>query len=80
MSNFILAMLLCPEAFKRAQAELDVVTGGSRLPDFEDRGSLPYLDCILSEVLRYECFRVAHIDSLANVLRFSYTGGGVLFH
>ena len=52
LSNFMLAMVLHPEAFKRAQEELDRVIGRSRLPDFEDRGSLPYLDCILSEVLR----------------------------
>ena len=52
LSNFMLAMVLHPEAFRRAQDELDRVVGRSRLPDFEDRGSLPYLDCILREVLR----------------------------
>ncbi|KAM5537299.1 hypothetical protein V8D89_009029 [Ganoderma adspersum] len=55
LSNFMLAMVLHPEAFRRAQDELDRVVGRSRLPDFEDRGSLPYLDCILREVLRWRC-------------------------
>ena len=53
MSNFMLAMTLYPEVFKKAQAEIDRVVGRSRLPDFEDRESLPYLDCVISEVLRY---------------------------
>ncbi|KAI0742440.1 cytochrome P450 [Daedaleopsis nitida] len=50
MSNFILAMVLHPEAFKRVQQEIDSVVGRSRLPDFDDRENLPYLDCVLSEV------------------------------
>ena len=52
MTNFLLAMTLHPEAFQKAQAELDRVVGRARLPDFDDRGSLPYLDCVISEVLR----------------------------
>ena len=52
MSNFMLAMVLHPDVFRWAQDELDRVVGRSRLPDFGDRGSLPYLDCIIREVLR----------------------------
>ena len=59
-SNLVLAMVLYPETLKRAQAEIDDITGGSRLPDFEDRGSLPYLDCVLSEVLRYDHASLPH--------------------
>ena len=53
MYTFFLCMTLYPEAQRKAQAEIDRVVGRSRLPDFEDRESLPYLDCVISEVLRY---------------------------
>ena len=56
MTNFLLAMTLHPEVFQKAQAELDRVVGRARLPDFDDRGSLPYLDCVISEVLRCVSF------------------------
>lgn len=52
MSTFFLAMVLHPEAFKKAQQELDVVIGRSRLPDDTDRENLPYLECLLKEVYR----------------------------
>ncbi|KAA1470988.1 cytochrome P450 [Dentipellis sp. KUC8613] len=38
---------------RRAQVEIDSVVGHNRLPDLSDRASLPYLDCIFSEVLRW---------------------------
>ena len=49
----MLAMTLHPEVFRKAQDEVDRIVGRTRLPDFEDRGNLPYLDCVISEVLRY---------------------------
>ncbi|KAF9264397.1 cytochrome P450 [Marasmius fiardii PR-910] len=51
--SFILAMVLHPEIQARAQKELDEVTGSNRLPDFSDRDSLPYIEAILAEVLRW---------------------------
>ena len=53
MKTFILAMVLHPNVYKKAQAEIDHVVGPERLPDFEDREQLPYLDCVLKEVFRY---------------------------
>ncbi|GJE98219.1 cytochrome P450 [Phanerochaete sordida] len=50
---FMLAMVLHPEVLKKAQAELDAVVGSQRLPTFEDRPNLPYLDAVMSEVLRW---------------------------
>lgn len=38
---------------KKAQEEIDRVIGHERLPDFGDRKSLPYLEAIYLEVLRY---------------------------
>lgn len=47
-------MILHPEVQARAQKEIDETIGTGRLPEFEDRISLPYLECILQETLRYE--------------------------
>ncbi|KAG2089751.1 cytochrome P450 [Suillus discolor] len=50
---FTLAMVLYPDVQKRAQAEIDSVIGRDRLPMFEDRASLPYIDAILRETFRW---------------------------
>lgn len=46
-------MITHPAVFKKAQHELDTVVGTDRLPTFDDRPNLPYLECIVSEVLRW---------------------------
>ncbi|KJA16392.1 hypothetical protein HYPSUDRAFT_71398 [Hypholoma sublateritium FD-334 SS-4] len=43
-----------PEVQKRAQEELDRIVGSSRLPVFEDREQLPYIEAIYREVLRWQ--------------------------
>ena len=48
----MLVMLMHPEVQRKAQEELDRVVGRDRLPEFEDRDSLPYLDALTKEVLR----------------------------
>ncbi|KAG1804990.1 cytochrome P450 [Suillus plorans] len=53
MFIFILTMLQNPEVQARAQAEIDSVVGSVRLPNFEDRASLPYVEAVLREVLRW---------------------------
>ena len=53
LSNFALAMTLYPEVQRRAQAELDAVVGPHRLPNFSDQPSLPYVDAIVKETLRW---------------------------
>ena len=50
---FFAAMALYPEVQKRAQQELDAVVGTERLPDFADRPSLPYINAIVKESLRW---------------------------
>lgn len=42
-----------PEAQARAQAELDSVVGTNRLPEFSDIDDLPYINAIVTEVLRW---------------------------
>jgi len=46
-------MILNPRVAKKAQEELDYVVGNERLPDFSDRGNLPYVDALVKEVLRW---------------------------
>ena len=54
MSSFFLALVLFPEVRKRAQAELDAVVGRDRLPTFDDRSRLPYIEAICRELLRWQ--------------------------
>lgn len=46
-------MALHPDCQAKAQEELDGVIGSGRLPEFHDRDSLPYLECLIQETLRY---------------------------
>jgi cytochrome P450 len=48
-----MAMCLYPEAQQNAQAELDSVLKG-RLPEFDDRPSLPYISAIIKETMRWQ--------------------------
>lgn len=45
-------MTLYPQFAKKAQVQLDSILSGERLPMFEDKGKIPYIDCILNECLR----------------------------
>jgi len=46
-------MTLHPEVAQKAQVEIDAVVGNDRLPTFEDRPHLPYVDALSKEVLRW---------------------------
>ncbi|KAF8872335.1 cytochrome P450 [Mucidula mucida] len=57
---FFLAMLLNPskscvpiDYMKLAQAEIDAVVGNDRLPTFNDRQHLPYVNAVITELLRW---------------------------
>lgn len=52
-ASFVLAMTMHPEIQKKAQEELDRIIGPDRLPTWEDRDQLPYIDAILKETLRW---------------------------
>lgn len=45
-------MVLNPEIQAKARAEVDTVIG-NRLPEFDDRPSLPYVNAMLDETLRW---------------------------
>ena len=53
LHTFILAMVLVSDVQRKAQAELDRVVGFERLPEYEDRKNLPYIDALCKEVLRW---------------------------
>jgi cytochrome P450 len=49
----MLAMVLHPEAQKRAQDEIDSVVGRDRLPTFQDYEQLPYVRALVKETMRW---------------------------
>ncbi|KIJ37974.1 hypothetical protein M422DRAFT_259359 [Sphaerobolus stellatus SS14] len=64
---FLLAMTMHPRVQERAHSEIDAVVGRGRLPNFDDRASLPYVEAVLRETLRWfssvpagKYMRVAH--------------------
>ncbi|KAG1795952.1 cytochrome P450 [Suillus plorans] len=52
---FLLAMVLYPEVQTRAQAEIDSVLEETleRLPDWNDRASMPFINAVILETLRW---------------------------
>ncbi|KAG0701453.1 cytochrome P450 [Suillus ampliporus] len=53
LQTFLMAMVLYPDVQARARAEINQVVKDDKLPCIDDRASLPYLDAILREVLRW---------------------------
>ncbi|SJL09908.1 uncharacterized protein ARMOST_13289 [Armillaria ostoyae] len=75
----ILAFVLYPEVLAKAQAELDEVVGQCRLPNFDDRPQLPYIDAVLSEALRWNPvvpMGIAHRSMKDDVYKGYYIPGG----
>ena len=46
-------MALHPDVQQQAQEELDRVVGKGRLPEFSDQESLPYVNAVVKELLRW---------------------------
>ncbi|EIM79260.1 cytochrome P450, partial [Stereum hirsutum FP-91666 SS1] len=51
--NFILAMTLNRHVLRKAQEEVDTVVGRHRAPSFLDKDSLPYINALIKEVIRW---------------------------
>ncbi|KAI3615977.1 cytochrome p450 [Moniliophthora roreri] len=51
--TFFLAMAKNTQAQQRAQQEIDAIVGRGRLPTLDDRRSLPYVEAIYREVMRW---------------------------
>ena len=54
MTSLFVALTLYPEVQKRAQAQINSVISRDRLPTFEDRSRLPYIEAICKELLRWQ--------------------------
>ncbi|OCH85972.1 cytochrome P450 monooxygenase [Obba rivulosa] len=81
LSTFFLAMVLHQDAYKKAQQEIDSVIGQDRLPDFNDRASLPYLDSLVKEVLRWNCpvpLSIPHTAAVDDEYRDYHIPAGVM--
>ncbi|KAF9894534.1 hypothetical protein FE257_006419 [Aspergillus nanangensis] len=50
---FVQAMLLFPDAQRKAQEEIDRVVGSERMPTMDDEGDLPYIRACMKETLRW---------------------------
>lgn len=46
-------MVLYPEVQRKGREEIERVIGKNKLPTFEDDQSVPYVDAIVKEVLRW---------------------------
>jgi len=53
LTAFVLAMTLNPHVYKKAQKVIDEQIGRDRLIEPSDRENLPYITCLLKEVIRY---------------------------
>ncbi|KDR68481.1 hypothetical protein GALMADRAFT_231148 [Galerina marginata CBS 339.88] len=53
LGTFFYAMTISPNVQKKAQLEIDSIVGCDRLVDYCDRNSLPYVEAIYREVLRW---------------------------
>ncbi|KAF9777905.1 cytochrome P450 [Thelephora terrestris] len=53
LQSFFLAMTIYPDIYKKARGSIDTVVGTDRLVDISDRDALPYITCVLKEVLRW---------------------------
>lgn len=53
LTSFFLAMILYPDAQRKAQEEIDRAVGSDRLPSFEDRDNLPFVSGVVKEAWRW---------------------------
>ena len=63
-----MVLVLYPSIQERAQAEIDAIVGRERLPEFEDRPHMPYIDAICRELLRWRMVTPLGVFSLAFVV------------
>lgn len=71
LGTFILQMVKNPEVMKKGQVAIDAAVGPDRLPDLSDEGTIPYIDAILKETLRYQ--PVTPLGNLKQSLRTTLT-------
>ncbi|KAK5634643.1 hypothetical protein RRF57_010356 [Xylaria bambusicola] len=71
VSAFFLAMIMFPDVQQKAQDEIDRVVGTHRLPTFDDRENLPYVEALLTEAWRWHTvgpLGVPHASSAEDIV------------
>ncbi|KAM5536777.1 hypothetical protein V8D89_009495 [Ganoderma adspersum] len=74
-------VMLHPEVLKKAHAELDAVVGPHRLPDFGDKDSLPYVNAVIKESMRWHStlpFGVPHATVADDEFRGYFVPAGTM--
>ncbi|OAX33816.1 cytochrome P450 [Rhizopogon vinicolor AM-OR11-026] len=78
---FLLAMILHPEVQAKAQADIDRAVGKDRLPDFNDRPALPYVEAVLRETLRWHPLfpmGIPHATTTSDIYKGYFIPKGVI--
>ncbi|KAG6826514.1 hypothetical protein H0H92_015526 [Tricholoma furcatifolium] len=73
LQTFVLACIRYPQWIAVAQKEIDTIVGADRLPSFKDRSSLPYIDAVVRETLRWRPsvrFGVPHQTTEDDVIQY----------
>lgn len=79
LGTFFYAMAICPEVQAKAKKELDHFIGSGRLVNFGDRASLPYIEAVHQEIIRWKPavpMGVAHAASSDDVYKGYYIPKG----
>ena len=66
-------MTLHPEIQRRAQQEIDSVTGGERLPDFSDLKLMPFTEAVFQETMRWGCPVTLSTSILTRIISLELT-------
>ena len=72
IASLFAALTLYPEVQKRARAQIDSVTSRDRLPTFEDKSRLPYIEAFCKELLRWQVVSPQGATSFSVVLNNAY--------
>ncbi|KAG6828450.1 hypothetical protein H0H92_007935 [Tricholoma furcatifolium] len=73
LRSFVLACMRYPEWIPIAQEQLDKVVGPDRVPSFKDRSTLPYIEAVVRETLRWRPavrFGVPHQSTADDVIDY----------
>ncbi|KIK93484.1 hypothetical protein PAXRUDRAFT_12637 [Paxillus rubicundulus Ve08.2h10] len=76
---FLLAMVLNPNVQSKAQEEIDRVIGRDRLPNFDDRPNLPYVEGVYLETFRWRPvlpLGLPHMTSTSDIYEGMYIPKG----
>ncbi|EKM54591.1 uncharacterized protein PHACADRAFT_210387 [Phanerochaete carnosa HHB-10118-sp] len=79
LMNIVAMLFIYPNVQRQVQDELDSVIGGKRLPDFDDREPLPYLEAVIHETMRWHPttpFNLPHSSTTDDIYRGMYIPKG----